>query len=116
MTDAELDALDRLCATRIMGWELEATPYPNDHRNFWNKGSGVLDTPEGCWQPTRNIAQAWECLEKSGYPYVIDSYPAKPDLAPRCILLLIDRDVEARAETAPLAIVMAVLKAKGIEV
>lgn len=39
-----LDELDRMAAEKVMGGQL------------------LCSSPE--WQPTRNIAQAWECLDK----------------------------------------------------
>lgn len=48
----ELDTIDRQIAEKVMGWN-------HDTGNIWsNGGIEVLN-----WQPTRNIAQAWEVLE-----------------------------------------------------
>lgn len=115
-----LDELDRLAAEKVMGMqELSAKdfiPVPNDGKLYFTK----LHAPECCpepWQPTRNIAQAWECLEKFdkiGHSISMCNL-RKGDW--NCEI--IDRDdgcFSSKAETAPLAIVRACLKAKGVEV
>lgn len=104
-----LDELDRLAAEKLMGFT----------EDEWHTH------PCGCptdWQPTRNISQAWELLEKmreqgwfsSTTELSLDK--GKPNW---CWGLIYKKDGSTRyAEgrgPAPEAIVRACLKAKGIE-
>jgi hypothetical protein len=96
MTDdtTELDRLDALCAEGIMGWDLSKR------------------TIDLFWQPTRNISQAFEVLEKFKH-FRINSTVSGPIEA-----VIFDEDWKliqnSCASTAPLAIVKACLKAKGL--
>lgn len=97
---AELDRLDRLAAETIICIHDKVT------------AGAALQEFYDHWQPTRNISQAWQCLEKfdeigwnvsfgySGYKAVI----------------MTDNWIEESAETAPRAIVKACLKARGVTV
>lgn len=107
---AELDRLDKLAAEKVMGWIWD--PAHDCYLDGLSIKATGAESDENHWQPTRNIAQAWECLEKldeigwnvsfgySGYKAVI----------------MTDNWIEESAETAPLAIVRACLKAKGVEI
>jgi len=97
MTDAELDALDRRVAEKVMG-------YPANY-------GGPLNCLN--YQPTRDIAQAWQCLEK--FQYQALGHHDK-DQVWTVWMYHGELRVEAQAETASLAICMAALKAKGVEV
>lgn len=114
MTD-DLDRLDRLCATEIMGWV-----FVDDRLTGWGDKENLtfyylLDD----WQPTRNIAQAWELLEKLEN---IESIKLiNYDRQWECIIRIQPPDkifdvnqFVGLSETAPHAIVLACLKAKGI--
>ncbi len=125
LTDADLD---RLAATKIMGWKWSESLF------IWLNLDGTYviapKTNKGPWQPTRNIAQAWELLEK--FPHFdieketqkdgVVYYAASVSYPCRCNELhhdghYVDLDMqEAEAPTAAEAIVRACLKAKGAEV
>lgn len=114
MSLMDLDKLDRLAAERVMGW------YPAEGSDAHGKipGDFWLDDSAGPpravmdWQPTRNIAQAWECLEKMEGSYNVTWNP----LHNSWFCSLWDKSHTAEAETAPLAIILTCLKAKGVEV
>lgn len=120
-----LDELDRLAAEKVMGWILQIQKEPFVKLIGWYR-DGIIqyradeqrvgDRLSDWWMPTRNIAQAWECVEAlgelseikigsnctffEGGKYFVDLY---------CKYIV-------SADTIPLAIVKAVLKAKGVEV
>ncbi len=106
MTDAELDRLDKLAGEKIMDWPDSCRAADGSYPD----GNGQQ------WQPSRNIAQAWECLEKfqkfgpsirfSCDTYSWDCWFPYSDF-PR------PKDESA---TAPLAIVKAALAAKGVDI
>lgn len=109
-----LDELDRLAAEKIMGWTYTET----FNLAGVEVGPGIIEknNPAYCWQPTRNIAQAWELLEK--FP-AMQFFMRNPGVSPRfeCILYRHPEENSVfinEAETASLAIVKACLKAKGI--
>lgn len=129
----ELDRLDKLAAEKVMGWELAGFPgrtYSGQGELcYWTDGSvaqtmGNIVAEGISWQPTRNIAQAWECLEKSdGQPQIMQTYffddPEHRKQWQCAITHLFHKNPEyviAKAETAPEAIVKACLKAKGVTV
>jgi hypothetical protein len=66
------------------------------------------------WQPTRNIAQAWECLQKLGYEYKLYSTNGSHG----CVVwpFAADYDYISEADSAAEAIVRACLRAKGVDV
>lgn len=100
----DLDRLDRLCATEIMGWTDDQPIFGVDF-----------------YSPTRNIAQAWELLGKINKNFAVTRFYEKNNLSDLNIVygakvfLEFGHDVEySKAETAELAIVLACLQAKGI--
>ena len=104
----DLDKIDRLAAEKVMGWV-----YSNGHAG---------DESMECWpywQPTRNIAQAWECLEKfvpkHDFSVEFQSNYGVDDATGWSVAIDGVSTVQF-AETAPLAIVLACLRAKNIEV
>lgn len=115
-----LDEIDALVATEIMGWNLMGNEYFFTHNGqtteYFRESKFALDL----WQPTRRIEQAWEVMEKeilSNCNVSIDwniNYGVG-NANGWCVT--IDGSVMATfCETAPLAICMAVLRAKGIDV
>lgn len=103
-----LDELDRLAAEKIMEW---FGIYLED--NVWL----LPRTPVGCifkeredWQPTRNISQAWELLEK--FPEWKLDYEHGNFQA----IIFSNGDMHYGNGDAPLAIVKAVLKTRGISI
>lgn len=118
-----LDELDRLAAEKVMGWE--STCY------HWREGTKVKYYKTGhsykdkkAWQPTRNIAQAWECLEKLKPDRIFiegkDKKSCNISLGGifsqtygyECGIGFGSKDCDSATE----AIVRACLKAKGVEV
>lgn len=110
----ELDRLDRLAAEKVMGWTEDAIG------GLWqDKGHFLYEINTGgkdCWQPTRDIAQAWLLLKRvmgddgcmvingngDWQAYVEGSDPDDPAIG----------DV-ANCATPELAIVLAALMAVG---
>lgn len=130
--DEEMGKLDRLCATEIMGWNEK--PIGNTGLFWWDESS--IETSK--WQPTRNIAQAFEVLEKTrtyiatqsaaGEQYILEVIYANdgvlngdPTMPWTCQgQYYFDKDeplisFAEEAETAPLAIVKACLSVAGVE-
>jgi hypothetical protein len=117
-----LDELDMLAAIHVMGWELkmpsrvyvirrESNLPAIDTGKMFNKGPH-----QNRWKPTRNIAQAWEVIEKL-QPFAFGLLYEKLDLQWYCEIEYPALKVSnTEAETAPLAICMAALKAKGIDI
>lgn len=99
-----LDELDRLAAEKIMLFE--------DIEGLYSFRHLLMLPYRTTWEPTRNIAQAWECLEKLGMLFRIDALHY--DKRFRCELF--PSHIYANDETAPLAIVKACLKAVGEKV
>lgn len=112
------DELDRLAAEKIMGWK---GIYLNEFGSAWilpSSSPGCVFKEREDWQPTRNIAQAWDLLEKFKHWSLCTGLHEDTQ---HTVFCGIGKDIghitwEAKAETAPLAIVKACLKAKGIEV
>lgn len=120
----ELDGLDRFAAEKIMGWRVIPGPLSGGDTPYTmtRLPTEIWDGPEiqiQEWQPTRNISQAWECLEKirTGFCEVLFSAGAKKWV---CSVEVKTTDgwdeFRQDAATAPEAIVRACLAAKGVEV
>lgn len=113
----ELDKLDAQSATEIMKYTLSDDRFWEDDRNIVAQ-IGEPDPEDWIpqWQPTRNISQAWELLEKMNWEwYRVDCFEGKWKAGEVEVCgdeNYIDNDIEA--DTAPLAIVLAALKSKGI--
>lgn len=121
MAKYTLDELDRLAAEKIMGWELRYQVW------FRATCGNEIDIKRDFlmshnqWQPTKNIAQAWQCLEKlredgwfsSCTELTHDS--GEPDWMWGLIHIKDGITRFTGRGPAPLAIVTACLKAKGIE-
>lgn len=108
-----LDELDRLAADKVMGWHQAMFSF-SSHDPFpvWHDESNKFVSKPEYWQPTRNIAQAYELLEKFEKFTVmkfelphIGKYRAQ-----------VNDDLLTSGETAAEAIVKACLKAKGINI
>jgi hypothetical protein len=84
-----IDEIDRLVAEKVMGWEL------CDY-GFWETEVGPLDS-ETEFNPSTDISDAWLVLEKSGFHGEVG-------------------DIGGDANSFPMAICLAALKAVGIEV
>jgi hypothetical protein len=109
-----LEELDRLAATEILGARKISESNPMLYIQ-----SGTPDTlsPLVNWQPTRNISQAWGLLEKfERYTVMTWNHTPKKDYVARVGIKGVTVPAESFAETAELAIVLACLKAKNINV
>lgn len=108
-----LDELDRLAAEKVMGWTFVRMHAQID---CWDDGT-PNKIPRDCWQPTRNIAQAWECLEKHGTTAVINFIPGH---GASCVVFSkLNENIEPislQATTAPEAITRACLAARGVKI
>lgn len=104
-----LDELDRLAAEKIMGWIMDlGSAYAKD-----SDGNPAQEMHE-IWQPTRNIAQAWECLEKLKRLGPAVSYSCDTSDW-ECQFRYSDLEInDWESRSAPEAIVRACLKAKGV--
>jgi Phage ABA sandwich domain len=118
-----LREINHLIATKVMGWELlKVKNHYGDEVGIWidpkiNKFKAFLEgVKEDEFSPTTNIADAWQVVEKFDFNYL---YRSK-DFADgkwECKLSRKDERVYyAVAETAPLAICLAALKAVALEV
>lgn len=108
--------LDALIAEKVMGWHREFVTDPSSNYSFWNyvdaDGRGMY-TPEE-WEPSTSISAAWEVVEKLqtlGIKCWMKNYIAIPGW--HCVVIGGDFEFEEAADTAPLAICLAALKAVG---
>lgn len=136
MTDSDLDKLDRQAAELIMGWSIKVHQQGNRSWEEWVRNGVpqmlvakdilIGEILVNYWQPTRNISQAFELLEKTRGCDVMVSRRADPirdklGLEWVCQLCWnrgsIDfKLIHEEAETAPLAITLACLKSCGVEI
>ena len=135
-----LDELDRLAAEKVMGWRktnIRIAINKGEDKyglmivNSWTQ-RGFTDGKRAIfedastsfpynlekWQPTRNIAQAWECLEELIQAEIYPDINYNPAGWWHVKLDLVDPFAPSVAiqnsDTAPEAIVRACLKVKGI--
>ncbi len=97
-----LEELDRLAAEKVMGWD-----------GIYFVGI-AMKYREEMWQPTRNIAQAFELLWKlqPAY-YAVQCFQTHH----RCYIEMVmnQKGDEADGGDDPLAIVKAALRVKGVD-
>jgi hypothetical protein len=123
-----LREIDRLVAEKVMGWRLKSFAGAGGGFSAWLNDEGQLvryetdctlqAQPDEFWRPTVNIADAWLVVEKlkivvipqAGDPPKDMQYLAEIYRQP------FGNNCEAFAETAPLAICLAALKAIGVDV
>jgi hypothetical protein len=117
MTDdtKELDRLDELCAEGIMGCKIVEYVLGGEH---WESPNSRLSHVKH-WQPTRNISQAFEVLGKLNIHRCRIEFENNNKLWGCNLEFNIQEgwcfsNFFDRADTAPLAIVRACLKAKGL--
>jgi hypothetical protein len=99
-----MDEIDALVAVHVMGFD-------DDHMGR----QSMIHLNDNWWQPTRRIEQAWEVISVLAR----DEWKATiyaGDQKQSCVLFKYHYSFLEQAETAPLAICMAALKAKGIDV
>lgn len=104
-----LDELDRLAAEKVMGW------VPTNVHDFYKEKEG--DTKfvnRDYWNPTRNISQAFECIEEmADERWLVTLYAGAQDKS--AVIYRYDHSFHEYGNTLPEAIVRACLKAKGID-
>lgn len=107
-----LDDLDRLAAEKIMEWHIDDDGFMCDRNLQWYDKDG--------WQPTRNISQAWECLDSLGLVHIRLVRDGTEGVWRVGLAGIGEEDQIYRAcieaQAAPEAIVRACLKAKGVEI
>lgn len=102
-----MNELDILVAKEIMGWDIQFL----FKWQPWNDGSTGGFAAE--WSPSTDIAQAWRVLEQfrfrdgMGVILIEDTWI--------CEIFMGVKMHRVEANTAPMAICLAALKAKGIE-
>lgn len=117
MTDATKDTLDALCAEHVMGWK-------KINRIEWGWGDGPIEWGTGDlvnptkqnWSPTRDANAAIEVWEKMR-DRVLAVYPCDEDgtiEAWRCKYLDDGNRKVIYADTLPVAVVLAALRAKSV--
>lgn len=105
-----LDELDKLAAEKVMGWEINEHP-KNAYPAYWGRDTSARWITD--WQPTRNISQAWECLEKFK-EFRIDQEEGPEFMN---VIIWFNGDMHyGYGDGIPEAIVRACLAAKGVEV
>jgi hypothetical protein len=121
-----VDRLDILVAEKVMGWKLlncdDGKPAQSDadYEDAMNNDGWAWDGSQGYawkWHPSTDIRDSIRVLELLGCQYDLRVIPGMAD---RCVLtsfglnprVLADR----HAQNLPLAICLAALEAKGIEV
>ena len=97
MTNEQMNEFDRWLAVEIMKWRaccsMAGTGAYTDYQTFIMK--------EKDWHPTRNIAQAFEVVEKIAKAYVMDLLLVKTVLgAWRCEIWIKDSDYQKTKELA----------------
>ena len=114
--------LDTLVAEKVMGWEATADGLYWDARQKRTRlvlGSaiakkreemGIENGPGFVFAPSTDIAAAWEVVEKAD---LWSLYGSIGDGPYRACIQFEDREGLMTADTAPLAICLAALKAKG---
>ncbi len=118
MTNTELDRLDRLTAVHVMGWNDGESLDPERIYEPCYFINNVIMEYVVDWQPTRSVAQAWECLEKAfgaSNGNIFFRYNSGP-INNEWIVTIDNEDTNAEAENSSvtLAIVRACLLAVGI--
>jgi len=132
--------LDALVAERVMGWEVTRKPHPAmpdggmvimanfppdgpEWSKIFKKGRAIQDIPmvprSMLWNPSTDIRAAWEVAERAGV-FILNResmsekrWRAGVYLHPLSARGRSERAVYAFADTAPLAICLAALKACG---
>jgi hypothetical protein len=114
--------IDALVAEKVMGWRVH-------HRNtaWWVKAeeeNSAVSRPiafVGTWAPSEDIADAWEVVEKMRGSVHDISVGWHDNKYTAVITVVIDTkcgfdQFQASADTAPMAICLAALKAKGVDI
>lgn len=126
--------IDALVAMRVMGWRYEEVPaggngifakwYDADGHEMWNNMVTVTHIWGDRWQPSSNIAQAFQALEQFRPPKYLYRVCSSVDGRWWCEIALLETKEGATtfdscresADTAPMCICLAALRVHGIEV
>lgn len=106
--------LDALVAEKVMGWDLVPTRHLVRLRYFRQPGTDSRAARERCYLPrySEDIAAAWGVVEKlSGYERKLEECSEG-----WCFTFEAGEEFWGQADTAPLAICLAALKAVGVDV
>ena len=106
----ELTKIDDAVAEHVMRWQRRVYYWDRpkgegNHYMLWCKN----------WQPTRNIAQAWQLVtkfESENYDVLLGTFGTRW----RCIFESEERGYTGYGETAMMAIATCALKAAGVEI
>ena len=115
-----LEELDKLAAEKILGWSYESFLPVADMREDRSKPCELWYPPNSkisasLPSPTRNISQAFECLEKlTEDRWLFTIYDGAQHKS--CVVYKYSKSFHAYGDTASEAIVRACLRARGIEV
>lgn len=121
-----LRKIDRLVAEKVMGWRLKSFPGEGGGFSAWLNDDGkIIKYENNCtlhaqpydfWKPTTNIADAWQVVKE--FYEKGDKVTVTNTLGGNwcCYISTGLGQFSAIAETAPLAICLAALKACDIEV
>lgn len=125
-----LREIDRLVAEKVMRWRLKSFAGGGGGFVAWVDDDGKIVKyendctlhahPIAFWKPTTNITDAWQVVEKIIEQFGSYSLTKIKDGGHYCEVLYWNRGAfdiiaEVEAETAPLAICLAALKAVGVE-
>jgi hypothetical protein len=106
--------LNHIVIQHVMMWKFHNEPYDDNKRTGWYDGDKYIADWDS-FKPSTNISDVWQVVEKFD-----DISVSKDKKEFHCEIVVfkgnIGRVYEAYAETAPLAIVKASLKAKGVEI
>ena len=121
-----LRKIDRLVAEKVMGWRLKSFPGEGGGFSAWlNDDEKIIKYENNCtlhaqpydfWKPSTNIADAWQVVKKfyeKGDKVIVTNTLGGNWC---CYIHAGLGQFSAIAETAPLAICLAAMKACGIEV
>lgn len=105
MTMEAGEALDRLVAERVMGWE------PREDGYYWHRYT--QECPMRSWSPSTNIAHAWEvveCMRSRQNQFDVHLF-GEYGTAFTCVFACGPARFDGRAPTAQLAICHAAVNA-----
>jgi len=107
--------LDELMATRVMGWKETDANSITSSRVWRVNGDGWKNSPErisvNSWHPSTNISQAFEVVDQMIADYYIEIYHNKGERTWMVFILDEKNQWDVEADTLPLAICEASLKA-----
>ncbi len=107
-----LDELDQLAAEHVMEWEVILELMPEEQTHYFFNG---FEYKTQDWQPTRNIAQAWELIAKlATEEWKSTIYAGHQKQS--CVIFKYSESFHEYGETIEESIVRACLLSKGIEI